>query len=173
MKIYLFILLTLSISFTQSIQTKEINISISPDDWEGNYSYILPVDEIFELIEGNYKLEFSRIQLLEDNPWFTELTIDTMYGPGVDVCENGLLSYVTNNNFPDNESFKINSNCNDIVISTPYNLGGPPDVEITLWLTGLFDINDDDLQGDMNSDNILNVVDIVAIVNIIIDSNEQ
>ena len=41
-------------------------------------------------------------------------------------------------------------------------------MEIKIWITGLFANQNLGLQGDMNNDSIINVIDVVEIVNIII-----
>ena len=45
-----------------------------------------------------------------------------------------------------------------------HNIGGT----FTFWVTGMFEDEGVGLQGDMNDDDLINVVDVVALVNIII-----
>ena len=40
--------------------------------------------------------------------------------------------------------------------------------EFTFWVTGMFEDEGVGLQGDMNDDEIINVIDVVALVNIIV-----
>ena len=45
---------------------------------------------------------------------------------------------------------------------------GSESMILILWVTGMFEDEGVGLQGDMNDDEIINVVDIIALVNIII-----
>ena len=60
----------------------------------------------------------------------------------------------------------FNSVSFDSGASQGYELTAP--LTLTFWVTGMFEDEGVGLQGDMNDDEIINVTDIIALVNIII-----
>ena len=157
--------------FASSVQTKELTIQIQPSDWsiDGLYHrYIVDINQYFEMLDGNYSVQLSKIN--HSGSVYGNLNVEAFNesGPGnVNYCSNDIiLSTDFNDYLPNSGYFWLNTtNCSFIEIF--YSDFTTIDLEVTLWITGLFETNSQ-LQGDMNNDDMLNVIDIVEIVNIII-----
>ena len=170
MKNVLFVCILSTLSFNQSIYTKQLTLNINAEDWESDvsqYTYlILNINDYLDLLEGSYKVELSSV--LYEDAVYGNLYIDSYNSNWIDnnPCDNGTLIHDFSNVFSDSGNFKISPDCSDIEIA--YSNYVPIDMEIKIWITGLFNDQNSGLQGDMNNDSIINVIDIVEIVNIII-----
>ena len=166
------LILLIGFAFTQSIQTKQVEVTIT--DME-NFN-------LYGLIENptgeTYSVELSEAEydgIIPDNSEFYALALNNIPTLGADefsliqlyfISESQSISIV-------NDSPLILSESNPSIevihfnLSNAFNLDDNP-MTLKFWVTGMFEDAGVGLQGDMNDDDIINVVDIVALVNIVI-----
>ena len=164
---------------TQSIQTKQVSVTIT--DWSDLNLY----DLIENPIEGNYAFELAGVTYSEEilgNDLYQSSILLSQYSMeeamlmGIDIRCASILFNADEQvvKFGQGASAVLNSYFNSVTFSPGagqiYELTAP--LSLTFWVTGMFEDEGVGLQGDMNDDEILNVVDIVALVNIILDEEE-
>ena len=174
----LLILLICGFAFTQSIQTKQVEVTIT--DWSDINLYELIENEI----GGKYKIEVTDI--------FVNGSIEADWYPiTLDLIDNEeLANAYMNATASSYENYSIVFMASDIAysfnsseayvdeysqsISFDDNDNGYPiftensTISITFWVTGMFEDEGIGLQGDMNGDEMLNVVDVVSLVSVIL-----
>lgn len=170
------LILLIGFAFTQSIQTKQVEVTIT--DWsqinlyelienpvEGNYSFELIDGTYNGVVIGSFGSSIDFIESRFDTQMQMSLSSDAIAGS---IFWDDNAQEVI---FIPNRKAVINENNHSIKFD---NWDTQPDYELTeeitltFWVTGMFEDEGVGLQGDMNDDEIINVVDIVALVNIII-----
>tara|TARA_B110000196_G_C20699090_1_gene454376 strand:- start:64 stop:537 length:474 start_codon:yes stop_codon:yes gene_type:complete len=153
------LILLIGFAFTQSIQTKQVEVNLnSMADLEYIDGYYgINISSYLNLIGEDYLL-----MLIESQSDFEALG-----------CDYQMTGFWASGGGYGGEALRMSPDCpyllipNQIVlqyITFPY--------EFKFWVTGMFEDAGVGLQGDMNDDEIINVVDIVALVNIIIGEEE-
>ena len=119
-------------------------------------------------LDGFYLLSTLNLEILDESSATWEFirilgcnTSDSMYSQQMSY---GNQEY----SYEGIEEQKISSDCPILNINSEYEVPST----FTFWVTGMFEDEGFGLQGDMNDDEIINVVDIVALVNIIIGEEE-
>ena len=171
----LLMILVCGFAFTQSIQTKQVEVTIT--DWSDINLYEL----LNNPIGGNYSVQIAEFQL--NNCFIGDFGMDRISISGNEQLPSNQdfdsqLLFQGDGNIGaipiyNNSNLHINSNYGILIFT---NSGGEPDIfpenasmMLTFWVTGMFEDEGVGLQGDMNGDDLLNVVDIVSLVNIIIN----
>ena len=166
------IILICGFAFTQSIQTKQVEVTIT--DWSllGNGQEVngemykeLDLSNYLNL-DGNYIVRIDDWEILDESfNSFNELKISRCNnndGMGTEFIyyNGGILSFSDMSG----GSIRMRSDCHKLNI----NIAEEVSSNITFWVTGMFEDEGVGLQGDMNDDEVINVTDIIALVNIII-----
>ena len=167
----LLMILICGFAFTQSIQTKPVEVTIT--DWSDINLYELIENPIegnytFELIDGVYDGEveswWSHIPLHFVESYF----FDDM---GYHLDYSGSIHF--DRDFPGtfficNRKAIINQANHSIEFVSPYLHQITEEIILKFWVTGLFEDEGVGAQGDLNNDDIIDVIDIVALVNLIL-----
>jgi hypothetical protein len=175
------LILLIGFAFTQSIQTKEVIITLSNEEFELLDELVEEGSDTYSLLDlSSYiNLEYMSdylLKFIKYEPINIEMGDIRLFGcpetyEGTSYHFFDEVEYVR-------RDIRITPECSIIKIENPdeINIGGT----FTFHITGMFedeyqnqidDINDllgGITSGDMNLDGIINVVDIVALVNIII-----
>ena len=173
----LLILLVCGFAFTQSIQTKQVEITIT--DWESlsdgfnlqNYpTKLVDLSNYIVMIDGyEYMSSFIKMDIVggfdiwdnikmqgtcEYQDLYTESEWNNQYG-GIVYSRNPM---------------RFNSNCPNInILAESSNVVvNDRDITLTFHITGMFEDEGVGLQGDMNDDDIINIIDVVSLVDIIV-----
>ena len=166
------LILLIGFAFTQSIQTKQVEVTIT--DWSLLEDGQQVDDIMFKKLDlsnyldlnENYFVQVSDWEILDEN--FNSLNIFFL-----SRCNNSsgvvdMYSFFTDDGTYDydnmNGFIRINSECYELDI----HLAEEVPITLTFWVTGMFEDEGVGLQGDMNDDEIINVSDIVALVNVIL-----
>ena len=178
------LIILIGFAFTQSIQTKQVEVTINHiDDYtlfgEANYYYGINIMDYINEINGNYTIMLSNL--------VTDGLINNAFGfvgcnqaglTGSNQYTNQGHSYVPSlppspGNIESNYVSYISPDCPYIMI--PEDKAGPDglangseSMTLVFWVTGMFE---DELMpdvGDMNNDGNINVVDVVVLVNSIL-----
>jgi len=173
----LLILLICGFAFTQSIQTKQVEVTIT--DWSDINVYELienPIGEKYQtqltniIINGNIESDWypMNIELIDNEE------IADAYASVTAMNYECISLFITN----PNTAYSINHQNFYIDESNQYlsvdAMNGLPDfaenssITLTFWVTGMFEDEGIGLQGDMNGDEMLNVVDVVSLVSVIL-----
>ena len=168
----LLILLICGFAFTQSIQTKPVEVTIT--DWSDINLYELIENPIegnytFELIDGVYNGVvagwWSYVPLHFVESYFFE-------DMGNQLDYSGSIyfdSFSPGTFFICNRKAIINQTNHSIEFVNPYDwFQITEEITLKFWVTGLFENEDVGAQGDLNNDDIIDVIDIVALVNLIL-----
>ena len=168
----LLMILICGFAFSQSIQTKQVEVTIT------DFSDINLYDLIDTAVGGNYSVQFAEFQLNDCTNQDFENDYIEIIGNEQLFDMNATRLYFVEDDYIgaipifDNGNLYINSNYGSLTFFSNWNpLIFPENASITLkfWVTGMFEDEGIGLQGDMNGDEMLNVVDIVSLVNIIIN----
>ena len=164
----LLILLVCGFAFTQSIQTKQVEVTIT--DWNNLPEIVLSGDiwkqiDISEYLnlDGFYIVKTLNFEVLDESP-YEEILVHSCNT--YDSMGSQSMSYGNQEYFY--ETFynkKISSDCPFVNIYSYYD---NPSIVLTFWVTGMFEDEGVGLQGDMNDDDIINIIDVVSLVNIIV-----
>ena len=168
----LLILLVCGFAFTQSIQTKQVEVTIT--DWslleDSDDEYCGECKEIdfsnYLDLNGNYIIRVDDWEILDESFNGSTMVIITRcndnYGLGPQYIEyyDGSPQFAGMYN-----GFMRMHECHKLNLGLDFELSST----FTFWVTGMFEDEGVGLQGDMNDDDIINVTDIIALVNIIID----
>jgi hypothetical protein len=175
----LLILLICGFAFTQSIQTKQVEVTIN--DWGQINLYEL----IENPIEGKYKTELTNIIINGsiDSDWYPaeiqmigdEEMINSYNSMTAGAYANFKLLIISSIlAYPINEvTFYLDDNNQSLSFDDVNNfeyilLTENSSITLTFWVTGMFEDEGIGLQGDMNGDEMLNVVDVVSLVSVIL-----
>ena len=186
------LILLIGFAFTQSIQTKEFEVIFDTSSESFN------LFDSINAIEGSYMIQLMAVDWLGQFDDFCDEYINTPffglplflysnhnYGTGSQETYNIFSGFSEGNstNFSniqlscygipveDYTTFLVSDFKPNIYIDYLSELADYPEItnfKIKFWATGMFEDGGVGLQGDMNDDEIINVVDIVALVNIII-----
>ena len=184
------LILLIGFAFTQSIQTKEFEVIFDTSSESFN------LFDSINAIEGSYMIQLMAVDWLgQFDDFCDEWTINTpfslplllysnhYYGTGSQEIYDtisGFVDFIPSGNMQlscygipveDYNTFLISETKPNIYIAYLNELADYPEItnfKIKFWATGMFEDGGVGLQGDMNDDDIINVVDIVALVNIII-----
>ena len=170
------LILLIGFAFTQSIQTKQVEVTITD---LGDFN-------LYELIENpigeTYSVELSEAEydgIIPDNYEYLTLGLSNIPPLGANVFFLTQLYFIeeSQNILILNDSPLIVSESNQYIFAgefysgNAFNLDDNP-MTLKFWVTGMFEDEGVGLQGDMNDDEMINVIDIIALVNIIIDVEE-
>jgi hypothetical protein len=167
----LLILLVCGFAFTQSIQTKQVVIPISSD--ENIYDF----SDYIELESGYYSYRIINVEGLVGMFHITDyfrfepnncpIYVENFFG-GLNI--NAPYDYVIPSFYLDSEIEECSStfqyfwnNVDEDVDEDPVFSGN-----FVFHITGMFEDEGIGLQGDMNDDEIINVIDVVALVSVIV-----
>lgn len=158
------LILLIGFAFTQSIQTKQVEVTITDIytlPTNNNQPYI-NMNEYLDLGENNYLVKFAEFIFedgsdIHDTNGIRFANCDG-HGYGLSVDSFGYSS----------EDGRVNNSCPNIIIDSHGFSETHIPFTLIFHVTGLFEDEGVGLQGDMNDDEIINVIDIVALVNIII-----
>ena len=173
----LIILLVCGFAFTQSIQTKQVEVTIN--DWsdyewwsglgfnaEGVKIDISSLIGLYNNQEYLYKIiKFTQTDGLNfQNPYrysfYQDSNLGNSMGQYIELDSNELsINRV--------EEIRFNTEYPFLYIGTDSGLVGVTGT-FTFWVTGMFEDEGVGLQGDMNDDDIINVIDVISLVNIIV-----
>ena len=167
------LILLIGFAFTQSIQTKQFEITI--EDWtllsDSNDISRRELDFTEYLnLDGLYVVKTLKFELLDESSAIYEESIS------ISSCDSlfddaAILQYMSYNPSSGYYSYngiaeqKISSDCPILHIGSNNELPST----FTFWVTGMFEDEGIGLQGDMNNDDVLDVVDVVALVNTILE----
>ena len=170
------LILLIGFAFTQSIQTKQVEVTIT--DWSllGNGQEVngemykeLDLSNYLNL-DGNYIVRIDDWEILDESfNSNNELKItrcNNNDGMGTEwiYYNDGVLTFSDMSG----GNIRMRADCHKLNINITQEVSS----NIKFWVTGMFEDEGVGLQGDMNDDEIINVVDIVALVNIIIGEEE-
>ena len=186
------LILLIGFAFTQSIQTKEFEVTFDTSSESFN------LFDSINAIEGSYMIQLMAVDWLGQFDDFCDEWINTPffslplflysnhnYGTGSQEVYDIISGMAEGNpnifsniqlscygiEVEDYNTFLISETKPNIYITYSNELADYPEItnfKIKFWATGMFEDGGVGLQGDMNDDDIINVVDIVALVNIII-----
>ena len=167
------LILLIGFAFTQSIQTKQVEVTIT--DWslledgqilEGQMYKELDLSNYLDL-DGNYIVKIDDWEILEEH-WGPTLHISKCNTENVifvqHIYHNNGIPLLSEADMVTGGNIRMRSDCHKLNI----RMYPEHSSKFTFWVTGMFEDEGVGLQGDMNDDEIINVVDIVALVNIII-----
>jgi len=182
------LILLIGFSFTQSIQTKQVEVTINHiNDYtlfgqSNDYYYGINIMDYIDEISGNYTVMLSNVTSGPINNSFGFRGCNQEGVTGYNQYNNSGSSYapglpITPGNIENNLMSYISADCPYIMIAEDKTgpdglIDGTQSMTIIFWVKGLFEDEGVGLQGDMNDDEIINVVDIVALVNIIMGEEE-
>ena len=182
------LILLIGFAFTQSIQTKQVEVTIN--EW-GDYNpsgadskKVVDLSNYLNLEYGAYLVEIAHFEILSpDFTGFFKLELENCYGDisaGADIRKVEILTeYFPNDEpqiqvlYPDSK-LRLNNGCTTIytdnmpLVYAEMNGIDYFPLKFTFHVTGMFEDEGVGLQGDMNDDEVINVTDIIALVNIII-----
>ena len=187
----LLILLMCGFAFTQSIQTRQIEVNVSDlsginlfenSELIGEKYFIQPVAfESFNtslvcdmIVDGTYPgVDDDNFDII----FYDEYTSTVNSHALSDALGNSSLSFNCSNDvsYPIIQSMFITSDFPNIMIANNHLsfgeiiLGYLENVTFTFWVTGLFEDEGVGLQGDINDDENVDIVDVIALVNIILE----
>ena len=174
-KIFLLLLCTLAVSQTK-LETRMYHVNYSSDDFTplGNGGNNIYTKNLNILEITGFELDFGEISLLKiDNDIeysYAELLIKQISSDGENTST--LAGYMLQSDWivPINESYSFIYN-NDYLYELFFELTDNVNINITLSfaITAEFPDSDMGLNGDMNNDEELNILDVVALVNLILD----
>ena len=157
----LLIILICGFAFTQSIQTKQVEVTITdiytlPTN-DSNKPYI-NINDYLDLGENNYLVKFAEFEFDPTHLPYIFLANCDGSGYGLSVTDFGYTS----------EDGRVNNQCPNIIIDSHTFDVGHTSFTLIFFITGMFEDEGIGLQGDMNGDEMLNVVDVVSLVSAIL-----
>ena len=186
----LLILLICSFAFMQTIQTKQIVLTVDDqtDLWSNcpGSNGCLDLRNYVDIVSGNYLLDVLKFERVGDiwdyiecryRIWGCENGTNNGSAHVLEICN--FYNYNSGYGGPEpsigykNKTLTISTECPFLMFSDNYlsDFHNDESVTLTILITGMFEDTGVGLQGDMNGDDILDIIDVIDIVNIILADN--